>query len=306
MKAGLKVIVGLVLLGVVFDPFRGWADEKPTPSAKSPPVSVPIVLARGRVMVPATVNGSKPLSLLLDTGYGISMIHPDLVPSLGLKRVGQITIVGIAGEEEAGAYSGAVFDLGGFTYAPRRVASLPSEARASHRRRDGILGAGFFRRFVVEIDSRNKTLRLHEPKSFEYGGAGEVIPLQFTEDTPIIEAALVWPGRALVRGRFEVDTGCDDGLCLGRDFVDSQQLKAEEGTGGGTKQGVGGGAQIRQGSVAQLQLGRFTLDKPPVNFFTEGSPAGKGCAGHIGMAALGHFKVIFDYSRRRMIIADSQ
>ena len=101
------------------------------------------------------------------------------------------------------------------------------------------------------------------------------------------------------------DTGCDDGLCLGRDFVDSQQLGGEEGTRGGTKQGVGGGARIREGTVAQLQLGRLTVEKPPVNFFTEGSPAGKGCAGHIGMAALRHFKVIFDYSRRRMILESS-
>ena len=295
----------LVLLGLLCwggHPSRGWSEESPTTAAKPLPVAVPIVQAGGRVMVTAKVNGSRPLSLLLDTGYGISMIHPDLVQLLGLTRVGQITIVGIAGEEEAGSYSGAVFDLGGATYAPRRVASLPSEARASRRRRDGILGAGFFRRFVVEIDSRNTTLHLHEPKSFQYSGAGEVLPLQFTEDTPIIDAALVWPGRAPVRGRFEVDTGCDDGLCLGRDFVDSQQLGGEEGTRGGTKQGVGGGARIREGTVAQLQLGRLTVEKPPVNFFTEGSPAGKGCAGHIGMAALRHFKVIFDYSRRRMIL----
>jgi hypothetical protein len=38
------------------------------------------------------------------------------------------------------------------------------------------------------------------------------------------------------------------------------------------------------------------------NFFAEGSPAGEGLAGHIGLGVLREFKVIFDYSRRRMIL----
>ena len=72
----------MVLLGLLCwggHPSRGWSEESPTTAAKPLPVAVPIVQAGGRVMVTAKVNGSRPLSLLLDTGYGISMIHPDLV-----------------------------------------------------------------------------------------------------------------------------------------------------------------------------------------------------------------------------------
>lgn len=271
--------------------------------ADSAAITIPIQFVRERVMIPVRVNGSKPLSFMLDTGYGVHTIHPDLLEPLGLKRVGGITIVGIAGNEEAGLYGGAVFDFGGVTYAPRRVASLPSEAQASRQRRDGILGAGFFRRFVVEIDSKNETVRLYEPKTFNYGGPGETLMLQFEEDTPIVEAAIVWPKREPVRGRFEIDTGCDDFLCLGRDFLESNRLmEGVDSTRSGTKQGVGGDARIRHGHVAQLQLGRLTLDKPSANFFIDGSPVDKGLAGHIGMPALRQSKVIFDYSRRRMIL----
>lgn len=265
------------------------------------PIVIDITSAHARVMVSATINGSKPLSFLLDTGYGINTIHPDLVESLGLKRAGQVTIMGIAGEEKAPTYSGAVFDFGGASYSPRRVASLPSETQTRHRR-DGILGAGFFRRFVVEINSGKNKLTLHEPESFQYDRKGEIIPLEFESDTPIIDATILSPAGLVVRGRFEIDTGCDDSLCLGCDFVETNHLAGDREISSGVKRGVGGGARIRRGSIPELRLGHFTLDKPSANFFTDGSPAGQGLAGHIGMDALRNYNVIFDYSRKRMIL----
>ena len=275
----------------------------PPPAAR--PASIPFNLHNGRLLVPLRINSSEPLSFLLDTGYGINMIHPDLIEPLKLQRAGKITIVGIAGEEEAGTYSGALFDFDGITYSPRRLASLPSEAENSRRRRDGILGSGFFRRFVVEIDFAEKKLRLHEPESFKYTGQGEIIPLHFDKDTPVIDAAILSPAGLVVRARFEVDSGCDDYLCLAPEFVEANQLAgAQESS--GIKRGVGGGARIRYGTVPQLQLGRFTLAKPSANFFTDASPAGKGLAGHIGIAALQHYKVILDYSHRQMILEENR
>ena len=91
----------------------------------------------------------------------------------------------IAGEEKADTYGGAVFDFSGMSYSPRRVAVLASEARRRGPRRDAILGAGFFRRFVVEVDVGKGRMRLSEPVSFSYTGKGEVLALDFKKDTPI-------------------------------------------------------------------------------------------------------------------------
>ena len=163
------------------------------------------------------------------------------------------------------------------------------------------MGAGFFKRFVVEIDSAENILRLHEPQTFNYTGGGEIIALQFEQDTPVMEATITTPKKGDVRGRFEIDTGCDDCLCLAPDFVTTNQLLEADAT-AATKNGVGGSARIHIGTLPRLQLGRFAIEKPSVNFFTEGLPAAKGLAGHIGMAALRRYKVIFDYSRQRMIL----
>jgi hypothetical protein len=119
----------------------------------------------------------------------------------------------------------------------------------------------------------------------------------------MVKAAINIPGETEVEGQFEIDTGCDDGLCLGHDFVEAHRLLERSGqTTGDAKQGVGGGAQVQAGHVPQLQLGKLTIDRPATSFFQQGSPVDRGLAGHIGLDVLRRFKVIFDYSRRQMIL----
>jgi hypothetical protein len=165
------------------------------------------------------------------------------------------------------------------------------------------LGEGFFRGFVVEIDVAKQRLRLFEPKAFDYKGSGEILPISFKKDTPIIEATITPQGRAAIQGHFEIDTGCDGDLCIGHEFVAANHL-LDDGNAGqsDTRRGVGGGAEIRSGSLSELRMGKLTVKDPTANFFLEGSPAGDGQAGHIGLGVLERYKMIFDYSRRQLIL----
>ena len=271
-------------------------------SAAEPLAKIPIRLAPNRVMVPVSANGSNSLSFLLDTGFSMTMIHPSLAESLKLRRVGEVTVVGIAGEERTPTYEGAILNLGSVQYAPRRVGSLGSDG--NRRRRDGILGSGLFRAYVVEIDFVRKQLLLHAPTNFSYAGQGEVVPLRFRRGgtTPIVDAIIHTTNGAPIRGEFEIDTGCDSGVCLGHDFVKTHQLLDTTETSGSEKFGVGGGTETRSGHLPKLQLAKAMIDRPQTDFFLEGSPVDPGLAGHIGITSLNHFKVIFDYSRRQMIL----
>ena len=275
---------------------RALAADAPTSE------SLPFEVQRGHIMVTATTTNAQSLRLMVDTGYGINMINPDLVEKLGLRRVGKITIVGIAGEERADTFEGLVLNFGKFAYTPRRVAALSHESR----RRDGVLGSGFFRRFVVQMDSTNKTMTLHDPATFEYSGKGTIIPMTFRRDTPIIDAVIGVGAAQTVAGRFEIDTGCDGGICVGSDFVNANELlKHAKRNAEGTRSGVGGSAKTVAGAIAYLELGALRIPKPQTQFFTEGSPVDPGLAGHIGWDALRKFKVTFDYSRRRLILEPS-
>jgi Aspartyl protease len=268
-----------------------------------PLADVPLNSRTGDLLIETRINGSEPLLFKLDSGFGVTTIHPNRVESLNLERVGHMTIIGIAGEEQADTYAKAVFDFGGATYSPRRIASLPSEARRRWRKRDGILGEGFFRRFVVEIDVAKQHLRLFEPKTYEYNGPGEVLPISFKRDTPIIDATITPQGHAPITGRFEIDTGCDGDLCIGHEFVSANHLLDEgDASKSDSRRGVGGGAETRTGTLAELKMGKLVAKKPSANFFLEGSPAGDGQAGHIGLGVLERYKMIFDYSHQRIVL----
>ena len=253
-------------------------------------------------MVPARVNNSVSLSLLLDTGYSMTMLNADHAEAFSLRRVGRITIVGIAGEEPANVFEGPTFDFAGAIWKPRRVAAMAADSERRSRRRDGILGSGFFKRFVVEIDFGNKALTLHEPDTYRYSGTGEVLPLTFKSSTPIVDTSIQLPNHAPVKARFEVDTGCDGWLCIGHPFLLANQLAPTNTASPDARFGVGGGTRTRSGHLSQLQLGKLTIDHPPADFFLEGSPVDPPLAGHIGLELLRGFRVIFDYARQRMIL----
>jgi hypothetical protein len=261
---------------------------------------LPLETRRNHIYVRPRVKGTEqPVTMMMDTGFTLTTLKPDLVETLPVRRSGHTIIMGISGKEEAPVYDGLVFTFGNLSYAPRRVAALPSD-RGS-RRVDGTLGLSFFQRFVVEMDQN--TLRLHEPASFHYQGTGEILPFKMEKRIPVIEATLPLPGREPVRGQFELDTGCTSCLCLGSEFVRAHQLLQAAGeTSGSDRQGIGGGASTREGHLPELKLGNLSVEKPSTSFFSEGSPAEPGLAGHIGWDALRKFKVILDYSRKQLIL----
>ena len=266
-------------------------------------VSIPFEFVSGRILLSARVNDLQPALVMLDTGYSISMLSREMAESLELRHAGHITIVGIAGEESTRQFEGVTFDLAGAIYKPRRVAALPASYQRHWRKRDGVLGAGFFRRFVVEIDPKAKTVVLREPETFRYSGNGDIVPFKFNQATPIVEGAIVLPDQAPIAGKFEIDTGCDGGLCLGSDFVAANHLVESSGrTESSGRRGVGGDTQTKIGRVPRFRLGNQMIEKPLTNFFLEGSPVSDGLAGHIGMDVFRQFKVIFDYARERMIL----
>lgn len=261
--------------------------------------TVPLSFIRGQAMVSAHVNSNGPYPLLLDTGFSMTMLKPELAKQLQLKRVGEITVQGIAGEERAPTYEGALFNIGGAPYEPRRIGAMAP----TRRRRDGIIGSGFFRQYVVRLDAAAKTLTIFHPTNFAYAGKGQVVPLRFRRSTtPVIDASIRLTHGAVLNGAFEIDTGCDSGVCVASDFARTNKLLEVDTTTSGSKVGVGGDATTRSGHLPELQIGALKVSRPETEFFLEGSPAGRGLAGHIGMEVLNRFRVYFDYSRQRMIL----
>jgi len=301
-----RIAASLLLLLIVMPPAGVPAADPAAAVVSSGPttngVIIPFEYRRGHVLIPGTVAGTN-LQFILDTGYSLTMLPPGLGDTLQLRRTGHVTIVGIAGEEEAGVFDGPQFDFKGLSWSSRRVAAFPPSENGRGRRREGILGSGFFRRFVVVIDQNARQIELADPGNFNYSGNGEIVPLKFRRgsSTPIITATVTASSNLVVSSEFELDTGCDSCLCLGSEFSTTNHLIPQDSR-SSSRSGVGGGTRTRAGRLASLRLGQFQVERPSTEFFIEGSPAGTGLAGHIGLEALRDFRAIFDYSRQRLIL----
>jgi hypothetical protein len=263
--------------------------------------TVPIKLLHNRVIVLAKISEKGPFTFLLDTACTVPTLHPELVDELKLDPSGRVRIQGIAGLERAPTYRNVIFDLGQAQYKPRRVASIPSE-RDHFRRRDGVIGSGFFETFVVELRPKDKIMKLYSPTNFAYNGKGESISFRLREEIPVIEATLQLPNGACLKGEFEVDTGCDSGVCLGEHFVREKNLIEDLAGKKSEKFGIGGKVDTLDARIPVLSIGPREFKNAQADLFLDGSPVDAPLAGHIGMGVFGRTAIILDYSRKRIIL----
>jgi len=156
------------------------------------------------------------------------------------------------------------------------------------------------------VDYAAKTINLYDPRGYEYGGAGEVVPFTLHGGTPFTRVRLVVEGGAAVEGDFEVDTGSDGSLSVNRPFAEKHKVLELLPGASASKTGSGAGGETAyvEGRVKELGLGRFTFPGPVVTFSrdNEGEGTNADSAGQLGGEIFRRFKVIFDYTRGRMIL----
>ena len=272
--------------------------------------SVPFDAADSLIYVQASVNGSAPLWTILDTGSSFTIVDEAVVRHLGLTLAGDGMVYGPgegpAPRLEFANHVGVQF--AGAELRNRRIAALPLDwfSRQEGRSTDGFLGADVFDRFVVEVDYANHELRLYEPANFSYSGLGQRVPIELAPyNVPRAHAEVIAPDGTVIGGTFLIDTGSASALWLTKSFTDAHpELLAAETVEAPSVVAVGGEIKARVGLVGAIQLGDFAVQQPVTRFSqnTSGLFANSGLAGAIGGQTLCHFTVIFDYSRRQMIL----
>lgn len=292
-------------------------------------LSIPFRLYNNHIYLQVGVNGSGPLWFLLDTG-AVNIINARHAQALGLRltQAGRAAGVG-EGSVEVSRAEGVSYALPGVTVSRQKFAVLSLEnvegcsdrveadssggvtlrrqalSGAERQPLDGVLGDEFFRLFVVEIDYAARSINLHEPRGYRYGGRGEVVPLEVRQRYAFVRAAIKPPKGPPAAGLFMVDSGAVNALTLSRPFVERNGLlPPADRTTPFELCGIGGGSAARIGSLDSLRLGGFTVEKPVTIFSQagEGVLAGSDFDGLIGGAILRRFHVVFDYTRGRMIL----
>ena len=267
---------------------------------------IPIEEEDGHIFLKVRINHSKPVWFGLDTGATHSLIDLRYAASLRLKSEGSRPIEGAGGYERAAIFKNISINLPGADLYNQTLWGLGLDAIASANGREmaGILGYDLFKHFVVDIDFVAKQMNLHEPLAYEYRGPGQSIPLNVQPDGAIyVQARVQAPGGNPIEGEFVVDTGGSGFLLLAGPFVEQHRIMESVGkTLAARGGGVGGGIQLAMGRLKTLEVGRFAITNPLTGFTQVGEIADAGKAGNIGGGFLRRFRVIFDYSRKRMIL----
>lgn len=281
----------------------------PTTSRNSQPI--PFQLADGLIYMQASLNGSSPLWVILDTGSSYTVIDASVSKMLGLDFRGDGIAYGPGqGSTQEFAFAGhATLMFAGAELDDQTVATLPLEwfSQELGRRVDGFLGSNIFQNYVVEIDYANQLLRFHDPASYSYSGSGEHFPIEFVWDNiPSVRAEVLTPDGTAIQGVFLVDSGATTAIWLSRAFSDTHPefLSAQETIEVPNVVAVGGEFSARLGRVPAVRLGKFLVSMPLAQFSqnTSGIFATPGLAGTIGAETLRRFTVIFDYPHREMIL----
>ena len=272
------------------------------------PIEIPFQTTNNLIILRGSINGSKPLSLLLDTGAAGSVINESRAKELGLKLEGQTEAATGDGAVAASFVKGAEINIPGvkFSDLTLTVIDLRGLEAGFGQPIDGILGYDIFARFVVEIDYGSQRVRLHEPGSYKYSGPGQPIPITIEDNRPFIRGKIARLGARAVEGRFEFDIGQIGALTLGESFTSKNDLlKSTRGTLQITTGAIRAGKSNAQiGRVQNLQLGRFVIKNPVTTFAPDnrGEADTTDYAGLVGGEILRRFRVVVDYSRKQVVL----
>ncbi len=300
----LATVVGCVSLALAAP------DEEPV--HRSIVARVPFESEGNLLYLTGRAGASRPLTLLLETGAGMTALHSPLAEELGVEITATVPGGG-AGERQIDVRLGSLgsLEVGDAHVEDMTVSFMPLDHLWEYagRRFDGLLGQDFLRRYAVEIGYAAGELRLHDPERFEYSGTGQKLTFTSWMNLILVDASVVQPGIDPVPGRFVLDTGAGDlaALVLSAPFVSEHGLRRpgqpflSPPVAG---QGIGGAVAADIGRVSELRLGDLVLRQPITTFTRDGGGffATADCAGVIGNETLRRFRFFIDYERNEVVL----
>ncbi|HUQ33179.1 MAG TPA: aspartyl protease family protein [Pyrinomonadaceae bacterium] len=272
-------------------------------------VEVPFEISGNWMVIPISINGSRPLRFVLDTGaQGTFLQNIEIVESLNLKIVGKMPIRGGGGAGgEASVAEKVTFNIGGIELSNGGLVIYPPPQQGIRRagNRDGVIGRIVFSTLVVEVDWEKQVLKFYDPAKYKYSGSGTILPLTFDEgERPYTVASVAVSDDKLIPVKLVVDTGGSHTLSL--DLGSKPEIKLPAGAVKGVLLGWGAGGEINgsTGQIKKFHLGGQTIENVPTIFpdSDSGITGIGGRQGSLGTGLLRRFKIIYDYSRKQMII----
>ncbi|MBU0985485.1 MAG: aspartyl protease family protein, partial [candidate division Zixibacteria bacterium] len=185
----MKSRINTLLLGLVFAAAVGMLGLAESPK----PLTIPFTLDRNRIIIPTTVNGSRPLRLILDTGMrfdGIYLFHREALRLIDTAGAMEVRVPGAGGGE---ASSATMIETGRIGFGEVSVADqrilVAHSAHTQSFPTDGVIGWNLFGHYVVEIDYDRQCIFLRDSSYVPSDSGWVEVPVRMKQDLPFLEVS---------------------------------------------------------------------------------------------------------------------
>lgn len=261
-------------------------------------------ISGGVILIKACINDKiDSLNFILDTGSGGISLDSTTSISLGINSIESDTVIsGIGGVQKVRYAFDETLHIGG----------LKVEHLAIHRydygllsnvygeKIDGVIGAPFFKRYVVQINFELNQIFVFAPGKFNYPEKGALMkmPLQ-----PLPIQHILVKDKKKVGFDFYLDTGAGLPFLMSEQFTqDSNILSPFKNRYLIQAEGLGGKKQMRLTVLKQIKFGPFTFNKVPTYLFKDDYNVTSYpiSGGLVGNEILRRFNLIINYGQNEI------
>lgn len=285
----------------------------PSVSVENVPVVVlPFEYFKNHIFVTVQIDSSGQYPCMVDNGFNTDAITERAARAMKLpfhaaggKTPNAKGLGDGSGPEIFVADNNIVFGVQGFPILTGQVLVLDTSGmeKAMGHTIDCTIGSPLFDRFVVEVDFLKRQLTLYDASNFTYSGRGHSVPLKLAAP-PSVEAEVFTQDGRKVKATLGIDLGSDVSFDFWPVFQSKHRiLGTREPEVAVASMGLAGGLRESMARLPYVDFAGFSIEKPLAVFQnTARDPGLSKTDGAVGNGLLQRFTVIFDYSRRRLIL----
>jgi hypothetical protein len=300
-----KIILILIILSVTFC----HAQEIPSSLPKAKLITgFPFKQFSGGVIVIKALLNNIPdtMNFILDTGSGGISLDSATCTKSGIKVIPSDTsITGMGGIRKVGFVFNQTLHLPGLSINDLNfhINDYALLSGVYGEKIDGIIGYGFFRRYIVKINFDSLWIDVYTPGKIQYPKNGTLLHPSFT--TLAIQSLQVKDARK-IDYNFYFDTGA--GLCflMSDNFVkDSAILLSRRKPVKTVAQGMGGRLQMELTVIKEVRVGNYKFRSVPTYIYKDeyNVTSYPFVGGLIGNDLLRRFNIILNYPEREIYLS---
>lgn len=309
MKKRLSIVLLALFIGCT-----SWSQSTDLIIRKNAPqVEIPFEYKNNFIIISVLLNDVFPLKFIFDTGAEHTILTKrEITDLLQVNYQRRFTVMGSDMKTELHAYlaTGVRFKIDKLLATNRTMLVLEEDyfrfEEYAGINIQGILGADFFRRFVVKIDYRKQRITLYDPARFEPPSKKYTkVPVEIYRHKPYINASTSLHSGLETDLKLLVDSGAGLTLLLHTD-TDSSLTLPPTVIRSSLGMGLGGTIEGFLGRIQHFEMADFHFENMGTSFQeiqgTTDSAYLNDRNGILGNQVMSRFTIIIDYIREELYL----